>query len=343
MSILNSPIKVNNLELKNRLVMPPMATSRASQDGQVTQQISDYYHDKSFGGYIGLIIIEHCYVSLEGRAGKGQISIADDSSINGLKELASVIHRNGTKAMAQISHAGAAANSNITGKPVYGASSSPMPKTGVVPVEMTSVDIQKVICDFTSAAVRAKEAGFDGVEIHSAHGYLLNQFYSPLTNKRVDEYHGQTMDGRLKLHIEIIKSIRKAVGDDYTIAVRLGACDYMDGGSTLEDGAAAAKLLAQAGTDLLDISGGFCGTTNPTSKRQGYFHESARAVKASVNIPVILTGGITEAEAAEDLLKNGDADLIGVGRAILKDSLWAKHAIMETTDGFSKANCVVNK
>lgn len=330
MSILNSPLKAGNLEIKNRLVMPPMATSKATAEGQVTKQICDYYHEKSFGGYIGLIVIEHSYVNLEGKAGKGQISIADDNDINGLRKLTAVIHKNETKVIAQISHAGGAANNEVTGKDVYGASTFPMPKTGFVPLEMSLNNIQKVVCDFTEAAIRAKKAGFDGVEIHSAHGYLLNQFYSPLTNKRTDEYSAQTLNGRLKLHIEIIKSIRKAVGNDYPIAVRLGACDYMEGGSTLQDSIAAARLLEQAGIDLLDISGGFCGYIRPDCNEQGYFSEITQAVRAVINIPVLLTGGITDADTAEMLLKNEKTDLIGVGRAIFKDSLWAKNAITET-------------
>lgn len=327
MSILNNPIQIGNLEIKNRLVMPPMATSKATDEGQVTEQICNYYHEKSFGGYIGLIITEHSYVNLEGKAGKGQISIANDNDIDGLRKLTEVTHNNGTKVMAQISHAGGAAKSEITGKSVYGASAFPMPKTGFVPLEMSLSDIQKVICDFTKAAIRAKQAGFDGVEIHSAHGYLLNQFYSPLTNKRTDEYSAQTLNGRLKLHIEIIKSIRKVVGNNYPIAIRLGACDYMDGGSTLQDSIGAAKILEQAGIDLLDISGGFCGYIRPDNKEQGYFSEITQAVREVINIPVLLTGGITDAETAEMMLKNEKTDLIGVGRAILKNSLWAKNAI----------------
>lgn len=327
MSILNSPIKVGNLEIKNRLVMPPMATAKGTDDGKVTKQNCEYYDEKSSGGYIGLIIAEHSYVSLEGKASKGQVSIADDQDIDGLKKLTSVIHENGTKVFAQINHAGGAAKKEITGKEVLGASAVPMPKTGFVPLEMSFDDIQKVIHDFTQAALRAKIAGFDGVEIHSAHGYLLNQFYSPITNKRMDEYNSQTLDGRLKLHIEIIKSIRKAVGDDYPLAVRLGACDYMDGGSTYEDGIMAAKLLAQSGIDLLDISGGLFGYIRPDYNEQGYFSDITKAIREVVDIPVLLTGGITDAENAELLLKEGKADMIGVGRAILKDSLWAKNAM----------------
>lgn len=329
MSILNSPISINNLILKNRLVMPPMATSKAAASGRITREICEYYHEKSLGGYIGLIITEHSYISPEGKASKGQVSIASGDDIEGLKKLVSVIHQNGTRVMAQINHAGAAAKTEVTGMAVYGASNAPMPRTGFVPLQMSQNDIKKVVSDFTAAAVRAKQAGFDGVEIHSAHGYLLNQFFSPLTNKRTDEYGTKTLAGRLRLHLEIIESIRKAVGNDYPIAVRLGACDYMEGGSTLQDGAAAARILERAGIDLLDISGGFCGYIVPGNSEQGYFGELTKAIKAEVNIPVILTGGVTQPHAAEELLQAGKADLIGVGRAILKDSLWAKQAITE--------------
>lgn len=329
MSILNSSIKIGELVIKNRLVMPPMATSKATEDGLVTNQICDYYHEKSLGGYIGLIITEHSYVSQEGKAGSGQISIANDCDIEGLRKITTVIHGNKTKVMAQISHAGGAAKHEVTGRDIYGASAFPMPKTGKIPIEMSQSDIHNVVNDFTKAAVRAKQAGFDGVEIHSAHGYLLNQFYSPLTNKRNDEYGAQTMDNRLRVHMEIITSIRKAVGDDYPIALRLGACDYMEGGSTLQDSIEAAKLLEQAGIDLIDISGGFCGYIRPGVMDQGYFREISQAIRSVVNIPVLLTGGIREAHAAESLLKQGAADLIGVGREILKDSLWEKKAMEE--------------
>lgn len=328
MSILNSATKIYNLEIKNRIVMPPMAIGKAGDDGKITSQILDYYEEKSKGGYIGLIITEHSYVSVDGKAGKGQISIADDENISGLNQLVETIHKNNSKVMIQLSHAGGAAKSEITGKPVLGASAVPMPKTGYVPSEMSLKDIHKVIDDFAAAAVRAKKANFDGIEIHSAHGYLLNQFYSPLTNKRSDSYSADTLDGRLKLHLEIIEAIKEAVGNDYPIAVRLGGCDYMEGGSTIQDCVLAAKRLKQAGIDLLDISGGFCGYMRPGATEQGYFSEITQAIKKAVNIPVILTGGIVEANVAEQLLKDEKADFIGVGRAILKDSRWAEKAIL---------------
>lgn len=177
--MLSTPITIKNMKLKNRLVMPPMATSRAAADGTVTQQILNDYGEKSAGGCIGLIITEHSYVSMEGKAGKGQLSIAEDKDIEGLRLLSGLLHKNGSRVMAQLSHAGGAARSSITGKPVLGACAVKMPGTEFAPAEMSCTDIQKVIADFTAAALRAKAAGFDGVELHSAHGYLLNQFYSP--------------------------------------------------------------------------------------------------------------------------------------------------------------------
>lgn len=328
MSILNTPIRIGQLELKNRLVMPPMATSLASEKGEITKQICDYYDEKSAGGYIGLIITEHSYVSEAGKVRKEQPSIAKDEDVPGLRRLVDSIHKNGPKVMAQINHAGGVANPQVTGYPAsYSASAVKMPKFPTVPAEMTRQDLEKVIRDFAAAALRAKQAGFDGVEIHSAHGYLLNQFYSPLCNKRTDAY-GGNLQNRLRLHTEIIRAVRSAVGQEYPVALRLGACDYMEGGSTLEDGVEAAKILEQTGIDLLDVSGGFCGYLRPGAEGQGYFQELTEAIKKVVGIPVILTGGITEGMAAEALLRENKADLIGVGRAILKDSLWAKKAVL---------------
>lgn len=326
--MLNKPLKIKDLELKNRLVMPPMATSKANDMGEVTTQICDYYKEKSAGGYIGLIITEHSYISEEGKAGKGQMSMANDNTLQGLLQLTNVIHENGSKVFAQISHAGAAANPQITGHKNLGPSAIKMPRFQTMPIEMTIQDIRKVIDDFAEAALRAKKAGFDGVEIHSAHGYLLNQFYSPLSNKRTDAYGANTLHNRLRLHTEIIQAIRHCVGEDYPITLRLGACDYMEGGSTIEDGVEAALILEQAGIDLLDISGGFCGYMNPLSKEEGYFQDATEAIKQKVNIPVILTGGITDSISVEKLLENNKADLIGVGRSILKNSSWAKEAIL---------------
>lgn len=326
MSNLLKPLKLDKLTLENRLVFPPMATSKSEQDGSVSQDILDYYDEKSKGGYISLIIIEHSFVNQQGKASKQQLSIGEDKLVSSLKQLSSIIHNNGSKAVMQINHAGSAADVEVTGMDVVGPSSVPNPRKGNTPKELTIDEIKKIVSSFKEAARRVKEAGFDGVEIHSAHGYLLNQFLSPLSNKREDEY-GGTLKNRIKLHLEIIQAVRETVGEDFPVLLRLGASDYMEGGITIEESKVAAAEFEKAGIDILDISGGFCGYVGGGSTEQGYFSELTEAIKQVVGIPVILTGGITEIEAAEELLSRGKADLIGVGRAIYKNSNWAKGAI----------------
>jgi len=326
MSYLIKPLETYNLSLKNRLVMPPMATAKADDEGRITEDIINYYDEKSKGGYISLIIIEHSFVSPEGKASDRQMSVANDSVMDGLRKLADTIHKNGTKAVMQISHAGSATTREITGYDPVAPSAVPNPrKGGAIPVELTKVQIKNIVQKYKEAAIRVKEAGFDGVEIHSAHGYLLNQFLSPLTNKRTDEYGGDIY-GRIRIHLEIIKEIRSALGNSYPIFLRLGATDKKEGGTTIEDSIKASIEFEKAGVNILDISGGFCGFDFPG---EGYFAPLSADIKKAVNIPVMVTGGIKDVQAAESILKEGKADLIGVGRAILHDSNWAKKAIEE--------------
>jgi 2,4-dienoyl-CoA reductase-like NADH-dependent reductase (Old Yellow Enzyme family) len=191
----------------------------------------------------------------------------------------------------------------------------------VAPNELTADQIADIVRWFAQAAVRAKKAGYDGVEIHSAHAYLLNQFYSPLTNHRTDAY-GGTLDKRLQIHREVIAAVRAAVGDDYLISLRLGGCDYAEGGSTIEDSVYASKVFEAAGVDMLSISGGMCRYTIPGHNEPGYSKEMTLAIKKEVKIPVLLTGGVKTLQEAEDLLAEGAADLIGVGRELMKDPCW---------------------
>lgn len=320
-------LQTDKLTLKNRLVMPPMATAKSKEDGKISSDILDYYNEKSQGGYISLIIIEHSFILQQGKASANQMSVADDSVVEGLKELSSIIHKNGSKTVMQINFAGSAAKSEISGKEVVAPSEVVNPlHGGEVPRELTKEEIRNIVVAFGEAAIRVKEAGFDGVEIHSAHGYLLNQFFSPLSNKREDEYGGSVYN-RIRIHLEVIKAVREAVGKEFPILLRLGASDYKDGGITIEDSKIAAVEFEKAGVDILDISGGFCGYVRPGVKEPGYFSPLTEEIKKVVSIPVILTGGVKEAKEAEQLLAEGKADLIGVARAIYKDSRWAEKAI----------------
>ena len=176
---------------------------------------------------------------------------------------------------------------------------------------------------YADAARRAMEAGFDGVEIHSAHSYLLNQFYSPLTNLRTDAY-GGSLENRIRIIRACVRAVREAIGPDAVLAVRLGGSDYMEGGSTIADAVEAGRAFVADGVDLMDMSGGMCTFSIPGRNYAGFFRDMTEAVKAAVDVPVILTGGVWSAEKAEGLLQDGAADLIGVGRAMLKNPRWAE-------------------
>lgn len=328
MSLLSAPLENKKLSLNNRIVLPPMATAKSELSGKVSQDLLDYYDEKSQGGYIGLVITEHSFITPQGKASQGQLSVADDSAVEGLKKLAQTIHKNGSKAVVQINHAGSSTSHDITGYEVVGPSAvmNANPRAKEIPRELSKDEIIEIVKQFGLAAKRVKDAGFDGVEIHSAHSYLLNQFYSPITNKRTDEYGGD-LYGRIKIHLDVIQSVREEVAADFPILLRLGACDYIEGGNTLEDSIKAAIEFEKFGVDMLDISGGLLGYIIPGQDGQGYFQDITKAIKEVVSIPVILTGGITDPQSANELIASGKTDLVGIGRALLKDSEWAKNAL----------------
>jgi 2,4-dienoyl-CoA reductase-like NADH-dependent reductase (Old Yellow Enzyme family) len=316
------PIQICGRIIQNRIVMPPMATGKAV-DGAPGEEMVEYYRQRAKG--TGLVIVEHEYVMLQGMAHPGQLSMAEDPVIPAYRKLTNAIHGEGSAVIAQLNHAGVKAMD--TGMPPAGPSA--MPAKDCTAEAMDRDQIRAVIEAFTAAAVRAKEAGFDGAELHSAHGYLLNQFYSPLTNHRDDEYSAKSMADRTRLHCEIIRTVREAVGEYFIIAIRFGACDYAEGGSRIEDIPEAVRAFEAAGADLIDISGGTTGFMRPGHTEPGYLKDLSIAAKSAVSVPVILTGGVAAASEMEALLQEGAADLIGVGRALLKDPAWSEKAMSE--------------
>lgn len=314
------------IDLKSRLVFPPIGTHSANDDGTVSARTLEHYTKICSGSDIGLAYVEHCYVALSGRATPNQISLETDAALPGITKLAERIKADGTKAFLQLNHCGSRADVQGTGIQPMSASSD-ITVSGRISSrsrEMTRDDINEMSCKFAAAALRVKKAGFDGVEIHSAHGYLFNQFYSPITNHRTDEY-GGSRENRLRFLCETVSLTRAAVGEDFPISVRLGACDYMDGGITEDDGVYAARKLEQLGVDVLSVTGGLCGFIVPQLlQNRAYFEELTRKIKNSVSIPVICTGGITDPKVADGILLDGSADLVGVGRVVYKNSDWAK-------------------
>lgn len=329
MSLLFSPLSFSGLNLKNRVVMPPMATAiegpggSQEDNGLPGQATVAHYAERAKNG-VGTIIVEHTYVSQRGKAHRGQLGLDRDDAIESFRRLAYAIKSNGSIAVIQINHVGALGNPEIIMGEPLGPSDVPVPKSDRRPRAMTKQEIASVISLFASCAARAKAAGFDAVEIHSAHGYLLTQFLSPITNKRTDEY-GGSLENRARLLLEIVKEVKKKVGDEFPIFVRLGCIDGIEGGITYEDAVQVARMLEQAGVSMIDVSGGFMGS-RPKNAPPGYFVPAARAIKKNVNVPVMVTGGITDPVFAERILRDGNADLIGIGRALLKDPKWVLKA-----------------
>ena len=320
--LLDNPITIGSITVKDRLVMPPMQTNKTDR-GMVSQAQADYYRDRAVRSRPGIIITEHSFVAEGGRAAPEQVSIASDNMIEEHRKLTDAIHQGGSKAFVQLSHAGA---NGIVESVSASDVNTPSKKTAPPPRPLSREEIRQVEELFALAAVRAVKAGYDGIELHCAHGYLLNQFYSPLTNHRTDEY-GGSLENRLRITLETAALVRQAVGPDVPLAVRLGGADYMPGGSTEEDAAEAGRLLQAGGVDLLDLSGGMCVFTRQGHTEPGYFASMSRKVKEAVSIPVLLTGGVNTVAEAEALLAAGDADLIGVGRALLKDPDWRNTAL----------------
>ena len=315
--LLQNPIQIGTLQVRNRLVMPPMQTNKALH-GHVTEELVQYYRDRAVLSRPGIIITEHSCITESGRAADGQLSFASDEMIEEHKRLTDAIHEGGSKAFVQLNHAG---SNGITEAVSASAVSIPVKKLAKRPRALTVEEIREIEGQFAAAALRAVKAGYDGVEIHCAHGYLLNQFYSPMTNRRTDDY-GGSLENRLRITLETVEQVRQAIGEEVPIAVRLGGADYLPGGSKEEDAAQAGKLLEAAGVDLLDLSGGMCFYMRPGHLEAGYFSSMSEKVNASVSVPVLLTGGVHKPGDAEALLQGGKADLIGVGRALLKDAAW---------------------
>lgn len=304
--------------LRNRIVLPPMQTGRASFEGAVTNRLINFYVRRSSA--LGLPIVEHSFVSPTGKIGPKQLGIHDDSSISGFEKLANALHEVGAPAVVQISHAGGVTNKRVIGTEPAGP--SPREKTRMLEVS----EIYGIADEFALAAERAVKAGFDGVELHGAHGYLLNQFFSPLFNRREDEF-GGSLEKRMRFPMLVVEKVHKRLGGKLLL-YRLGSDDLAPHGTHIEDSIVYAKRLEASGVDILDVSGGMCGS-EPKQLRQvkGYFVPQASEIKKAVNIPVIGVGGITEAEYADKLVLEGKVDLVAVGRAFWSDSQWAEKAI----------------
>ncbi|TCO67480.1 FAD-dependent oxidoreductase [Caldanaerobacter subterraneus] len=317
------PIQIGSMKLRNRIIMPPMVTNYAAEDGAVTERFKAYHQTRAKGG-VGLIIVEATYIHPGGKGFQNQLGIYKDELISGLKELTEAVHKYGAKIAVQLYHAGRQTTLKVTGMQVVAPSPIPCPVKQEKPKELSVDEIKELIEAFGQAARRAKEAGFDAVEIHGAHGYLINQFLSPYSNKRTDEY-GGSFENRMRFPLEVVRRVREEVGPDFPIIYRMSAEEYVPGGLTIEDTKIFAQKLVEEGIDALHISGGVYESSamiiQPAAIPQGCFVENAAAIKKAINskVPVIVVGRIKDPIMAEQIIREGKADLVSMGRALLAD------------------------
>jgi 2,4-dienoyl-CoA reductase-like NADH-dependent reductase (Old Yellow Enzyme family)/thioredoxin reductase len=317
-----SPITINGMTLKNRMVVTPMVTDYCNEDGTATEKWLAYHEEKAKGGF-GLIITEDYNVAPNGHGFKATAGFWNDGQIESHSALPPRIHKYGAKVLAQLYHCGRQTNTGaIPGQKARSSSRIACPFSDMMPEPFTTEEVKEVVQQFGDAALRAKKAGFDGVQIHAAHGYLITQFFSPYSNKRLDEYGGNFWN-RTRFVREIIGNIREKCGWDFIIDIRLSGSEFTEGGLTIEDTKAIAKIVEDAGVDMIHVSLGNYLTFDwniPSGYREhNLIAAHGRAVKEVVKVPVTVVGRINDPWLADNIIASGDADLVGMGRASLAD------------------------
>ena len=316
--------EINGMKLENRFVRSATWEGMAADDGSCTPKLISLLADLARGG-VGLIISSHSYVQKVGQAGYGQIGIHEDRMIPGLEKMTTAVHNQRGKIVCQLAHAGFFANGKLSGQTPI----APSNVEGIAKAprhEMTQEDIAGVIKAFTDAAGRAKSAGFDGVQIHGAHGYLLSQFISPMFNFRADEY-GGSVENRARLTLEVFKAIRDAVGNDYPVLIKLNCKEFTEQGLTPQEFIQVGTMLADAGIDAIEVSGGLAISpkTRPSQlginkeEKEAYFKKEDKAIKKQVDVPIILVGGNRSFHVAERILEEGAADYISMSRPLIRE------------------------
>lgn len=339
-----TPTEINGMKLGNRFVRSATWEGMATQEGGVGPKLKETYVNLAKGG-VGLIISSHTYIRMEGKAGPGQLGIYQDELVPEFRELTAAVHENGGKIIMQLAHAGKFASRKVTGllPMVVSLYDEPGKPTGGERHELTRDDIGDIVSSFAQGARRAKDAGFDGVQIHAAHGYLLSQFLSPLFNRRLDEYGGE-IDNRSRILLEVYRAIRESVGRDYPVMIKLNCSDFAENGLTLEESALVAGKLADVGLDAVELSGGLLtgGKLSPSrtgiasEEEEAYFATQARYFKKSISIPLILVGGIRSFQVSQKLVEDGTADYISISRPLIREpgliNRWR-------SGNFSKSEC----
>lgn len=316
---------IGKLKLKNRLVRSATWENLADEKGHMTYPLYQLYKELAAGG-VGLIVTGYAFVTKDEQPNPGMMGIYDDSFITEYRKLTDTVHEQGGKIVMQIVYGGSQTGYPPEGRLIWGPSDVADLATGVVPTPITKEEIGELVKAFGDAAVRAKEAGFDGVQLHGAHNYLLSQFLSPYYNRRTDEYGGR-IENRTRLHREVFAEVRSRVGEDFPVMIKLNCEDFIADGATIDDSLALAKMLAELGIDAIEVSGGTGGSGDAIPARlkinsvekEAYHAEYAKSIAAEVDVPIILVGGLRSPEVIEKLLQDTGIDLFALSRPLLTE------------------------
>lgn len=316
---------INNLSLRNRLVRSATWEGMCEADGRPTEKLSRFLGRLSAGG-VGLIITGFAFVVPEGKQLPGKMGIHTDDFAPDFKTLTQAVHEAGAKIAVQLVHAGGQTTSAVIGRQPLAPSAVKVDQFPELPAELSKEQIDRTIAAFADAARRARAWGFDAVQLHAAHGYLINQFLSPLTNRRTDEY-GGTMENRSRFALEVFKGVRQAVGPDFAVMIKLNAADHLEGGLSTDAAIHAAIKLDAAGIDAIEVSSGtpVSGKLGPARDRinapakEAYNLDLACRVKAAVTCPVISVGGYRSYEVAEKAVKDAGVDYIALSRPLIRE------------------------
>lgn len=329
-----SPIQIGNMTVKNRFVVPPMGNNFANTDGTWSEQSKAYYAERAKGQF-GLITIEATVVHDKAKGGPRKPCLYSDHSIESLRRITDACHAEGAKVSVQLQNAGPEGNAKNAGAPIQAATAIPSVYGKDMPVEVPTEEVYQLVKGYGQAARRAMEGGADAVEIHMAHGYLVNSFLSPRTNKRVDEF-GGSFENRMRFPRLIIEEIRKEVGDRIAVLARINCSDEVAGGLDVHDSAAIAAYLEDCGLDALHVSRAVHIKDEymwaPTAVHGGFSADLVSEIKRAVSIPVITVGRFTEPQFAELMIREGRADLVAFGRQSLADPHMPRKAQEEKLD-----------
>ncbi len=325
MATLFQETEINGLTILNRLVRSATWEGMCDPDGRPTEKLISWCRDLAQGG-IGLIISGFAFVRPEGKQLPGKMGIHTDDFADNYNDLTSAVHEVGGKIAIQLVHAGGQADSRNAGRQPLAPSAVKVDQFPEIPAELTRAEIDEIVIAFGEGARRAKMWGFDGVQLHGAHGYLINQFLSPLTNRRRDEY-GGSIENRCRFLMEVYRKVREAVHDDYPVFIKLNAADNLAGGLEIDDAVYAAEKLAKAGIDAIEVSAGTSASGDKSPVRQkinkpdkeAYNLELARRVKTAVTCPVMVVGGFRSYEVAEKTIQKTGMDYIAMSRPLIRE------------------------